>query len=212
MFPRQHHADVRAVFTGLFRRLGLPQIIRVDNGSPFGGTGPLGWSVLSVWWRRLGIAVEFIRPGHPEENGAHEQMHRELKRETAQPPARTLPAQQRRSQRWVHYYNHERPHEALGGAVPADRYRRSPRRYRGLPPVRYRRNWHRRQVRSNGQIKWRGRMRSIGEAFVGQLIGWRRVAPDCYEVYFGQDRLGLLYAQDVGGLRPIRPRHAKPKT
>lgn len=212
VFPRQHHADVRAVFTGLFRRRGLPQIIRVDNGSPFGGTGALGLSVLSVWWRRLGLAVEFIRPGHPEENGAHEQMHRELKRETAQPPARTLPAQQRRSQRWVRYYNHERPHEALGGAVPADRYRRSPRHYRKLRPMRYRRNWHRRQVRSNGQIKWQGRMRSIGEAFVGQRIGLRRVAPNCYEVYFGHDCLGLLYDQDAGGLRPIRPHHAKPKT
>jgi len=210
VFPRQHHADVRAVFTELFRRFGLPRIIRVDNGSPFGGTGALGLSVLSVWWLRLGIAVEFIRPGHPEENGAHEQMHRELKRETAQPPARTLPAQHRRSQRWVRYYNHERPHEALGGAVPADRYCRSARRYRGPQPMRYRRNWHCRQVRSNGQIKWQGRMRSIGEAFVGQAVGLRRCAPDCYEVYFGRARLGLLYDHD-GGLRPIRPRHAKPK-
>jgi putative transposase len=86
VFPRQHHADVRAVFTRLFHRFGQPKIIRVDNGSPFGGTGALGVSVLSVWWLRLGIAVEFIRPGHPEENGAHEQMHRELKRETARPP------------------------------------------------------------------------------------------------------------------------------
>jgi transposase InsO family protein len=209
--PRQQHADVRAVFTGLFRRFGLPKIIRVDNGSPFGGTGALGLSVLSVWWLRLGIAVEFIRPGHPEDNGAHEQMHRELKRETAQPPARTLPAQQGRSQRWVRYYNHERPHEALGGGVPADRYRRSARGYRGLRPVRYRRNWHRRQVRSNGQIKWQGRMRSIGEAFVGQLVGLRRCASDCYEVYCGRARLGLLYDHDAGGLRPIRPHHAKPK-
>ena len=156
-------------------------------------------------WARLPL------PGHPEENGAHEQMHRELKRETAQPPARSLPAQQRRRRRWVRYSNHERPHEALGGAVPADRYRRSARRYRGPQPVRDRRNWHRRQVRSNGQIKWQGRMRSIGEAFVGQLIGLRRVAPDGYEVYFGPARLGLLYDHDGGGLRPIRLHHPKPK-
>jgi transposase InsO family protein len=122
--PRQHHADVRAVFTGLFRRFGLPKIIRVDNGSPFGGTGALGLSVLSAWWWRVGVAVEFTRPGHPEDNGAHEQMHRELKRETARPPAQTLQTQQRRSQRWIRYYNHERPHQALGGDVPADHYRR----------------------------------------------------------------------------------------
>lgn len=209
--PRQHHSDVRAVFTGLFRQFGLPKIIRVDNGSPFGGTGALGLSVLSAWWWRVGVAVEFTRPGHPEDNGAHEQMHRELKRETARPPARTLQAQQRRSQRWIRYYNHERPHQALGGDVPADHYRRSQRRYRGPRPMRYRRNWHRRQVRSNGQIKWRGRMRSIGEAFVGQAVGLRRCAPDCYEVYYGRAQLGLLYNHDTGGLRPIRLRNTNPQ-
>ncbi len=120
LLRRPHHAAVQSVFGRLFRRFGMPKIIRIDNGSPFGGNGALGLSVLSVWWMRLGIQVEFIRPGHPEENGAHEQMHRELKRDTASPPARTFGAQQKRSDRWVRYYNGERPHAGLGGAVPAD--------------------------------------------------------------------------------------------
>ena len=208
VLPRQHHADVQAVFTGLFRRVGLPQIIRVDNGSPFGGTGAWGLSVLSVWWMRLGIRVEFIRPGHPQDNGAHEQMHRELKRDTARPPARTLPAQQGRSDRWVRYYNRQRPHEALAGDVPADHYQRSARPYRGVRPLRYRRGWSLRQVRSNGQIRWQGRMRSIGEAFVGQTVALGRAGPHGQEVYFGTCHLGLLVDTDPGGLRPIRPRHA----
>lgn len=209
VLPRQHHADVRAVFLGLFRRFGFPKIIRVDNGSPFGGTGALGLSVLSVWWMRLGIEVQFIRPGHPQDNGAHEQMHRELKRDTACPPARSFPAQQGRSERWVRYYNHQRPHESLAGDVPADHYHRSARRYRGMRPVRYRRGWSLRQVRSNGQIKWKGRLRSIGEAFVGQTVALRCGAAACYEVYFGRWQLGLLCDTDPSGLRPIRPHHAK---
>src|SRR5208282_3652345 len=173
ILPHQRQAAVRQVFIGLFRRYGLPKVIRMDNGSPFGSTGAWGLSALSVWWLTLGIRVEFIRPGHPEENGAHEQMHRELKRDTTRPPAAHPPGQQRRSDRWRMYYNSERPHEALGGRYPSDLYRRSRRRYRGPQPIRYPRGWVVRHVRHNGQIKWHGRRRSIGEAFVGQPVALR---------------------------------------
>ena len=115
MLPHQRQAAGRRVFIGLFRRYGLPKVIRMDNGSPFGSTGARGRSVLSVWWLTLGIRVEFSRPGHPEENGAHEQMPRELKRDTTRPPAAHPPGQQLRSDRWRRYYNTQRPHEALGG-------------------------------------------------------------------------------------------------
>ena len=99
----------------------------MDNGSPFGSKGPRGWTRLSAWWIKQGLAVEFIRPGHPEDNGGHEQFHRVLKAETAAPPAQTWRGQQRRTQRWVRQYNEQRPHEALGMKVSAQRYRPSRR-------------------------------------------------------------------------------------
>lgn len=210
ILPHQRFAAVRRVFIRLFRRFGLPKVIRVDNGSPFGSTGAWGLSALSVWWQTLGIAVEFIRPGHPEDNGAHEQMHRELKRDTARPPAAHPVSQQRRSDRWRRYYNFERPHEALAGRYPADRYHRSRRRYRGPQPIRYRHGWTVRHVRHNGQIKWQGRLRSIGEAFVGQPVALRHQAQGISEVYFQRLLLGTLHDRDAGGIRPTKPR--RPKT
>ena len=209
VLPHQRHAAVRRVFLGLFRRHGLPKVIRVDNGSPFGSTAAWGLSTLSVWWRTLGIAVEYIRPGHPEENGSHEQMHRELKRDTARPPAARPPAQQRRSDRWRRDYNTARPHEALGGRYPADHYHRSRRRYRGVQPIRYPRGANVRRVRHNGEIKWQGRLRFIGEPFVGQPLALRRQMPGVYTVYFQTLLLGTLHDRDAGGLRPSKPRRTK---
>src|SRR6266478_1515470 len=109
----QSWKPVRRIFVRLFREHGYPEIIRVDNGQPFGSTGALGLSRLSAWWTALGIRVQFIAPGHPEQNGAHEQMHRVLKAETTRPPSRSLRAQQRRLNRWVRVYNEIRPHQAL---------------------------------------------------------------------------------------------------
>lgn len=210
ILPHQRQTAVRRVFIRLFRRYGLPKVIRMDNGSPFGSTGAWGLSALSVWWLTLGIRVEFIRPGHPEENGAHEQMHRELKRDTTRPTAAHPLGQQRRSDRWRTYYNTERPHEALGGRYPADLYHRSRRRYRGAQPVRHPHGWVVRYVRHNGQIKWQGRLRSIGEAFVGQPIAVRLQSPGIYEIYFQRLLLGTLHDRDAGGIRPSKPRRPKP--
>ncbi len=210
ILPHQRQAAVRAVFVRLFRRYGLPKVIRVDNGSPFASSGAWGLSALSVWWLRLGIRVEFTRPGHPEDNGAHEQMHRELKRDTARPPSAEPGAQQRRSTRWVRYYNHERPHEALQGRCPAECYHPSRRRLGAARPVRYRRGWAVRQVRSNGQIKWQGRLRSIGEAFAGQPVALRWSARGVHQVYFLHLLLGTLHERDTGGLRPTKPYRPQP--
>lgn len=199
----QRWQPVRGVMAGLFRRYGLPEVIRVDNGTPFGSTGPAGLSRLSAWWTGLGIRVEFIEPGHPEQNGAHEQFHRVLKRETARPPARSARAQQRRSRLWRIQYNQVRPHEALGQRVPASVYRRSPRSY---PPPRkewkYPAHWSTRRVRTNGEVKWQGRKRFLGEAFVGTRVGLQPLRPGVYAVYFRQVMLGQMHATDVSGLRP----------
>ena len=116
--PAQSDRAVRGLLTGLFRRRGLPRAIRVDNGVPFGGGGVLGLSTLSVWWLRLGIQVEFGRPAQPQDNGAHEQMHRILKAETAAPPSLNAGAQHRRFQRWRHAYRPNPKAKRGEGASP----------------------------------------------------------------------------------------------
>jgi hypothetical protein len=195
--------QVRAALRPLFRRWGLPLIIRVDNGAPFGGVGsPLNLTSLSVWWRRLGILVEFIRPAKPQDNGAHEQMHRVLKTETLSPPARNLRAQLRRFRQWQNTYNEIRPHEALGGSCPARLYRSSPRPWRPPQPLRYPASWLTRRVFSQGAIRFLGRTRNIGRAFAGQTIGLKPTAPEQHDVFLGAIHLGTLHLHDTGGVRP----------
>ena len=208
LLPDQRWQPVQAVFRGVFQRHGLPVVIRVDNGGPFASNGPAGLSRLSVWWLRLGIRVEFTRPGCPQDNGAHEQFHRVLKRETLQPAAHTRQGQQHRTSVWLKHYNHERPHEALGQRVPAKFYRTRGRRYpRRLPPVKYPAGWWVRRVRSNGEIRWRGRKRFVGEAFVGQTVGLRRPRPGVWRVYFQKLEIGHLHEKDAGAMRPMFYRH-----
>jgi len=209
----QSDAGVRAAMTRLFRRFGLPKVIRVDNGAPFGGNGALGLSRLSVWWLRLGIAVEFIRRAHPEDNAAHEQMHGVYKREAVCPPARTPQGQQARSTHWVDYYNRLRPHEALGQQAPATRYRPSARRYpKRLPALVCPDGWPVRRVVFHGDIKWQGRFRFIGRAFVGQTVGLNPISPGVHEVYLGAHLVGQLHQRDRAGMRPAsRPRATSTK-
>jgi transposase InsO family protein len=131
VWPYQREEPVRHLFTRLFGHYGQPRIIRCDHGVPWSSSGLLGLSRLSVWWWSLGIRVEFTAKGHPEQNAAHEQHHRVIKADTLRPPAPTPPAQQQRFQRWRHYYNHQRSHEALKQKTPASRYH--PRRKEFTP-------------------------------------------------------------------------------
>ena len=196
---------VRHVLTGLFRRYGLPRTIRVDNGTPFGGCGALGLSRLSVWWLRLGLRVEFSRPACPQDNGAHEQMHRVLKAETARPPAANARAQQRRFAHWCRIYNYHRPHAALDQQTPASRYRPSPRPWPGrLPTWCYPARWTVLRPGANGRAWWADRQRVFGRAFVGERLGLRPRAHGMVEVYLGPHLIGTLHPNDLAGLRPAR--------
>jgi putative transposase len=202
---RHRSEPVRHCFQGLFAQYGKPRIIRVDHGPPFAGDGALDLSRLSAWWLRLGIRVEFTGRARPQDNAAHEQMHRVYKAEVASPPAATPRGQQWRTTRWRHYYNHERPHEALGQRVPADGYRKSRRRYRaGLPELKYPRAWPTRRVTDSGYIRWRGRGRVIGRAFGGQRVGLKPVSAGVHQVYFAHHLIGVLVDTDPGGLRPAQ--------
>jgi putative transposase len=200
---RHQHDPVQQYFHGLFRHYGLPKVIQVDHGPPFAGDGALELSRLSAWWLRLGIRVQFTRRACPQDNGAHEQMHRIYKAERASPPAATPRGQQWRTTRWVWEYNQLRPHEALDQRVPGELYRRSRRRYRGaLPPLAYPAKWLRRRVTPSGYIRWRGRVRVIGRAFGQNVVGFKPMAEGVHEVYFGHQIIGLLLDTDPGGLRP----------
>ena len=200
---RHRHEPVQQYFQVLFKRYGKPKIIRVDHGPPFAGDGALDLSRLSAWWLRLGIRVEFTGRARPQDNAAHEQMHRVYKAEVASPAAGTPRGQQWRTTRWIDHYNHERPHEALGMGVPADLYRKSRRRYRTyLPVLKYPRAWPTRQVTESGYIRWRGRVRVIGRAFGRQRVGFKPLSQGTHEVYFDSHLIGLLVDADLGGMRP----------
>ena len=169
--PNQSEVHVHRALLRVFRHYGLPKAIWVDNGPPFGGVGPLGYSRLAVWWRRLGIRVEYGRPAHPQDNAAHEQMHGVYQIEVAAHPAIHPPAGQRQSNHWRNIYNQVRPHEALNGRTPAQLYRPSPRKLpRNLPDWSYPSHWHQKRVSADGRLFWQGRQRHRRRAFGGEKI------------------------------------------
>jgi putative transposase len=203
LLPNQDDRAVRAAMQRVFRRRGLPEVIRVDNGSPFSGTGALGLSRLSVWWLRLGIRVEFTRRARPGDNARHEQFHGCYEREVVAIGGTNRPAMQTRSTRWLAYYNYQRPHEALNQQTPAQVYRPSPRSCpKELPALKYPRHWEIRRVRNRGHIKWRGRLRFVGRAFVGQSVGLHPLERHLHAIHLGNLLIGHLHNQDPGGIRP----------
>ena len=204
LLQNQRWQAVQQVFRRLFGRYGYPWVIRVDNGSPFGNTsGAAGLSRLSAWWTTLGIRVEFITPGHPQDNGAHEQMHRIYKAELTKRASRNRRAQQRRTDRWVRVYNEVRPHEGLQQRAPAQVYRPG-RRLRPPPSWRYPSWWVTRRVKRNGEIKWQGRRRYVGEAFVGYQVGLKPLSQGNWAVYFGKLLIGQLSDLEAGGMCPAK--------
>lgn len=189
---RPDEAHVRPQFDRLFREYGLPLAIRTDNGPPFASVGAGGLSPLSAWWVKLGIRPERIQPGHPEQNGRHERLHRTLKQETAQPPAANGRAQQARFDAFRREYNNQRPHQALGQVPPATLYVPSLRPYpTQVADPAYSATAALRRVRSNGQIKWKGELVYIGEALVGELVAVTEVS-HAWLVQFGPIALGTL--------------------
>jgi len=171
VLPQATQAWTRMAYTSLFRGYGLPEIIRMDNGAPFGSIGPGGLSKLSVWWISLGIDVEFIKPGHPEQNGSHERMHRTMKSECCQPASATVAAQQRRFDRWKKAFNEQRPHEAIGQRVPDDVYHKSAIRLdESLAIDLYGPEAKTHPVSETGHVSWQGRSWHVGDAFGGQRV------------------------------------------
>jgi len=209
-------------FRKIMRRHGLPEIIRVDNGTPFASMALGRLSQLSVWWINQGITVEFMRPASPQQNGSHERGHRDLKAEATQPPSPTLAARQRRFDRWLHERNHLRPHEALGMLCPAQIYRRSPRRLGGNDTAfRYPGDYLVRKISSSGHLRHEGHNYHLGEVFANCRVGLHVNPTGGTELYFANRHLGHLLYDPEERFRPkasiVPPDHKplakiKPKT
>jgi putative transposase len=186
------------VFERVFRDYGLPQAIRTDNGVPFASPNALfGLSRLAVWWLRLGIKLERIKPGHPQQNGRHERMHLTLKKEATKPAAFNFLQQQSRFDEFLEVYNHQRPHQALNMRYPAELYTPSPRAYRPPDPPQY--PFHDRTVRVTqcGRICIGKRKINLSQSFAGQFVGIREVADAIWVVSFLEFDLG--YFDEIEG-------------
>jgi putative transposase len=190
-------------FERTFKEFGLPQAIRTDNGVPFASAHALyGLSKLAVWWLRLGIQIERIQPGHPQQNGRHERMHLTLKKEATKPAAANVLQQQARFDTFVQQYNHERPHQALAMQVPAARYVRSPRVYRGLEELTYPFHDATFTVTQCGRICFHGRKVNLSHVFAGQNVGLTQVGERTWLVTFMQYDLGY-FDDETCRLEPI---------
>jgi putative transposase len=180
-----------AVFERTFKDYGLPRAIRTDNGVPFASAHALyGLSKLSVWWLRLGIGLERIKPGHPEQNGRHERMHLTLKQQATKPPAANLLQQQARFDRWQREFNEERPHQALAMHVPADVFTPSDQPYRGLSELDYPLHDWAAVVTHCGRICFKGRKVNLSQVFAGQQVGVRQTDEHIWLVTFMNYDLG----------------------
>jgi transposase InsO family protein len=190
-------AGVRPIFERLFREYGLPRAIRTDNGVPFATTGLHGLSQLNVWWMQLGIQHQRILPGHPQQNGAHERMHRTLKGATARPPQAQLGAQQRAFNRFRVLYNEERPHQHLAGRTPASAYCASPRPYPGRVPVfEYPGHYIPKRVTNAGTIRFKTRLIFVATALKQHVVGLEEVDDGLWSLYFCNVLLARIDERD----------------
>lgn len=186
-------SQVKGQMRRLFEHYGLPRAIHSDNGAPFASTGLTGLTRLSVSWLKLGIELRRSRPGCPQDNGAHERMHRTLKAETARPPAANLRAQQCRFHRFRQEYNEERPHQALQDRTPSQLYRCSPRGYPArLQTPEYPAHFEVRRVRTDGTIKWQGKLRFITTSLCSERIALEEIDDGLWSLWFMAHLLGRI--------------------
>ncbi len=181
------------VFEKTFQEHGLPKAIRTDNGVPFASAHSLfNLSKLSVWWLRLGIEIERIQPGCPQQNGRHERMHLTLKKEATKPAGENFLQQQAKFDEFLEEYNTDRPHEALGMKYPSEIYKRSDRSYKGLQVIDYPLHDREIEVTSCGRICM-GKMKiNLSIVFKGQKLGLKEVSDGTWLVTFMNYDLGYF--------------------
>lgn len=187
----------RPVFERTFRAFGLPRAIRTDNGVPFASQAIHGLSFLNVWWLRLGIRHQRIQPGRPQQNGAHERMHRTLKRQVVRPVQRTGAAQQRAFDAFRHEYNTVRPHEWLNQDTPASRYAPSPRPYPArLPAIEYPGHFLVKKITTGGTFRFHNKVLYVANALTDQHIGLEETEDGLWAIYFTSVLIATLNERD----------------
>jgi len=175
----------KPIFERAFREYGLPRAIRTDNGVPFATAAIHGLSFLTVYWMQLGIAHQRIHPASPQENGAHERMHRTLKRQAIKPVRATCTAQQRNVDAFRREYNDERPHEALGQTTPASHDTTSPRPYPSrLPVPEYPGHFRVKTITTAGTFRFGKRIVYLANALTNQRIGMEETDDGLWQLYF----------------------------
>ena len=183
--------QVQGIFEATFREYGLPWRMRSDNGAPFASRAIAGISRLGVYLMKLGIVPERIEPGHPEQNGRHERMHRTLEEETAQPPAANRRAQQKSFKTFRWEYNEERPHEALGQKTPASCYQPSARIYPArIREPEYPSAMQVRRVGPRGGFSWKHESVFLSETLMGERVGLEPIDERYFTIYFAEFPLG----------------------
>src|ERR1700751_4629229 len=191
-------------FERLFKERGLPQAIRSDNGVPFASpNGLFNLSRLAVWWLRLGVTIERIQPGHPQQNGRHERMHRTLKREATRPAGSNFLQQQAKFDTFVHEFNYERPHEALDMKYPADLYQPSTRPYRGIGELSYPFHDRTALVTCCGRICIYKKKINLSTSLAGQAVGIKEVDDGIWLVSFMDYDLGYIDLEE----KTLQPLH-----
>lgn len=182
-----------AVFEAVFKEYGLPDSIRSDNGLPFASPNALyGLSKLSVWWLRLGINIERIKPGNPQQNGRHERMHRTLKQDTAKPAAFNLLQQQEKFDHFIDVYNHKRPHMGIANHYPAELYTPSARQYHGLPEVDYPFADKTLTITHCGRLCMENRKISVTRVLAGHPVGVTQIDEQLWLVSFMDYDIGYF--------------------
>lgn len=180
-------------FERVFKEYGLPIALKTDNGVPFASPNSLfNLSRMSVWWLRLGIGLERIKPGNPQQNGRHERMHLTLKKEATRPAGHNHLEQQGKFDDFVEYYNAERPHQALSMKFPSELYEASPRKYDGLPSVEYPLHDRTVEITHCGRICIGRKKVHLSQVFAGHAVGIRQIEEPIWLVSFMQYDLGFF--------------------
>ena len=202
------YEETQPWFEWTFREYGLPDAIRTDNGVPFASAALGGLSRLSVWFIKLGIRPEQILPGHPEQNGRHERMHRTLKEATVDPPEYNL-LEQQAFEEFKHDYNYERPHEALGQKTPASVYHASHRTYPiRIPQVEYTDDVVVKKVRHSGELYWKGKFIHISQVLAKEPIALKQIDEHLWSISFSFYPLGVL-SELTGKVSPAKKTRGK---
>lgn len=191
--PSVKTEGAKPAFARLFQEFGLPDAIRTDNGVPFASQGIYGLCELNVWWMRLGIVHQRITPRSPQENGQHERMHKDLKREATRPPAANLRQQQKLLDAFQDRYNAERPHEAIGGAFPDELYKPSKKKYSGrLRRPEYPGHFEIRKISTFGAFRFHSKQIFLSNALVHDYIGLEEIDEGIWNIVYYNTVLGRL--------------------